>query len=478
MTRLQEVAVDPEPIARFEPLIGHRRAGEVALSLAAAATRLAGRTWWNVNSTARGGGVAEMLWSLLAYARGAGLDARWLVIEGNPEFFHVTKQLHHAAHGMAGDGTPLGDAQREVYETTLAGTADALREIVRPGDIVLLHDPQTAGLAPALLEHGAVVIWRSHIGTGTPNAHTALAWSFLYPYLADVPMLVFSRAAYVPEWCPPERVGVIMPSIDPFSAKNRDLDEERVRGILIQAGLVEGESDAGAAAGPITRPAEIVRVDGPLSWATPLVAQVSRWDPLKDPVGVIWGFAELLETDGLEGTALALVGPDVTSVADDPEAVATLEETRATWQRLPERTRDRVHLVSLPMADITENALIVNAIQRHAAVVVQKSLQEGFGLTVTEAMWKGRPVVASNVGGIGDQIEDGVEGLLLDDPTDPVAFAAALRRVLTDPDLASRLGAAARERVGHEFLPIRHLLDYARLLTALVASDAIPEIAP
>jgi trehalose synthase len=481
MTPLQEVAIDPEPIGRFETLIGEARMRDLALAIDVVTTRFADRTWWNVNSTARGGGVAEMLQSLLAYARGAGIDIRWLVIPGNPEFFRITKRLHHALHGMAGDGSPLGTAEHDLYEETLAPSAYALCEAVRPGDVVLLHDPQAAGLAPALLDHGAVVVWRSHIGADGSNEQTALGWSFLHPYLEHVPMLVFSRAGYIPAWCPPERSAVIMPSIDPFAPKNRELDAQTIHAILAQAGVIEAGPDddrpveaRGGRPVWIDHPAEIVRLGGPLAWETPLVTQVSRWDPLKDPVGVMRGFAELIRTNGLEEPALALVGPDVASVADDPEAVATLEEVRETWQRLPEEVRERIHLVSLPMVDVAENALIINALQRHAAVVVQKSLQEGFGLTVSEAMWKGRPVVASDIGGIGDQIDDGVEGLLLDDPTDPVAFAAALRRVLTDPDLASQLGAAARERVRRDFLPVRHLLDYAALLTRLTgAGDAV-----
>jgi len=199
-----------------------------------------------------------------------------------------------------------------------------------------------------------------------------------------------------------------------------------------------------------------------------LVVQVSRWDRLKDMAGVMAGFARLTEGRFVD-VHLLLVGPDVSGVDDDPEGAHVLAECRTQWQALPEEMRGRVHLISLPMDDIDENAIVVNAIQRHAHVVVQKSLVEGFGLTVTEAMWKRRPVVSTAVGGIQDQITDGRDGLLIADPTDLDAFATALRRLLDDPDLGDRLGATAREHVQAEFLGDRHLGQYVDLFARLAA---------
>jgi trehalose synthase len=175
-----------------------------------------------------------------------------------------------------------------------------------------------------------------------------------------------------------------------------------------------------------------------------------------------------IEPGGGTPPELILAGPNVTSVADDPEAPATLAAVTEGWRELPHEVRSRVHLASLPMADLEENAAIVNALQRRAAVVVQKSLREGFGLTVTEAMWKRRPVVAGAVGGIRDQIEDGESGVLIDDPADLDAVAAAIGRLLAEPEEAARLGEAARERVRREFLAPRHLCDYVDLLAALL----------
>jgi trehalose synthase len=475
MSQVEEVVITPQSITRFGTLLDAehmRKADEVAR---ATARRLEGRAWWNINSTAAGGGVAEMLPSLLAYARGAGIDARWLVITGTPDFFHLTKRLHHALHGMPGDGSPLGDDERAVYDAVMAANAEAILDLVRPRDIVLLHDPQTAGLAPILIRHGAAVIWRCHVGADVPNAQTALAWEFLEPYLQDVAATIFSRQAYVPECCHPARSVVIAPSIDAFAPKNQELDEPTVRAILVHTGLIEGPSGEGqplfqrldGSSARVERQADVVRHGPAPAWDTPLIVQVSRWDPLKDPIGVIDAFAHLVRQGDGHGAELVLAGPNVAAVSDDPEGQATFNAVVTAWHGLPDAIRGRIHLASLPMMDSGENAAIVNALQRHAAVVVQKSLREGFGLTVTEAMWKARPVVASRVGGIQDQIVDGVHGLLIDDATDSGAFAEALGKVLNDHFLATRLGTAARQRVQEEYLGVQHLLRYAELLERL-----------
>ncbi len=475
MPQVEEVAVTPESIARFGTLLGADRMQAAEEAARATVLRLNGRTWWNINSTATGGGVAEMLPSLLAYAQGVGVDARWLVITGTPSFFQLTKRLHHALHGMPGDGSPLGDNERAVYEAVMDDNAGEILEMIRPHDIVLLHDPQTAGLAPVLIRHGATVIWRCHVGADVFNDQTDVAWSFLKPSLEDVAATVFSRQAYVPEWCDPDRTVIIAPSIDAFAPKNQELDGPTIRAILAHTGLIAGELGDGqplfqrldGTTGRVERQADVIRQGAAPAWDTPLVVQVSRWDPLKDPVGVMEAFASLVRQGDDLGAELVLAGPNVSAVSDDPEGQETFNAVVAAWHALPDAIRTRIHLASLPMTDSAENAAIVNALQRHAAVVVQKSLREGFGLTVTEAMWKARPVVASRVGGIQDQIVDGVHGLLIDDATDAAAFAAALGKILKDHSLAARLGTAARERVQEEYLGVQHLMRYTDLLKKL-----------
>jgi trehalose synthase len=214
----------------------------------------------------------------------------------------------------------------------------------------------------------------------------------------------------------------------------------------------------------VDRSADVLHLGRAPAWQTPLVVQISRWDPLKDPTGVIDAFVRVPTEELTEEPHLMLVGPEITGVADDPEAGAVLEATLEHWGKLSAEQRERVHLVLLPSVDTIENATMVNALQCHARVVVQKSLREGFGLTVTEAMWKARPIVASKVGGIQDQIDDEVEGLLVKDPQDLNATAEAIARLLIDDTLAERLGAAAKQRVTKDFLPPRHLLQYATLI--------------
>jgi trehalose synthase len=472
---MTEVGMGAQALARFQPIVGDDRMNGVARWAAVLRERLAGRIVWNVNSTAAGGGVAEMLQSLLPYARGVGIDTRWVVMRGTGEFFRVTKRLHHSLHGSLGDDSPLDVEAHAVYDAVMRENAVELAALVRPRDVVLLHDPQTAGMAPHLIDAGALVVWRCHIGHDTPSAEVERGWSFLAPYLREVPAFVFSRQAYVPEYCDHGKSSIITPSIDAFSPKNQELDASTVRALLVHIGLVAAPPGDGTrtfiredgSPGRVDRRAEMIRVGRAPAWDTPLVVQVSRWDPLKDPIGVMRGFAELVNGSTPAGAELVLAGPDVQAVADDPEGAAVFDEVVTSWRELPDAVRKRIHLASLPMADVQENAAMVNALQRHAAVVVQKSLHEGFGLTVTEAMWKGRPVVASAVGGIQDQIVDGVHGLLAHDPRDLRAFSAALRRVLDDPHYAARIGAAARARVADKFLGLHHLVKYAELIARL-----------
>jgi trehalose synthase len=431
------------------------------------------RVIWNVNSTAAGGGVAEMLRFFLAYTRGAGVDVRWMVIEGTPEFFRITKRIHNFLHGSAGDGGELGDEEARIYRSVTTENAEHLVSAIRPKDVILLHDPQTTGLAHRLKETGATVVWRSHIGAERPNDLVERAWEFLAPHLDAADACIFSRRAYVPAWAKAMRTEVIQPSIDVFSPKNQDLDDATVRAILSHVGLVVDTAKGDAATftrqdgspGRVDHFCEVLSTGPPPRLDAPIVVQVSRWDRLKDPIGVMTGFAEHVaeRTDA----DLILAGPTVHAVADDPEGAEALDDAEAAWRDLPHARRSHVHLACIPMGDIEENAVIVNALQRHATVVVQKSLEEGFGLTVAEAMWKSRPVVASAVGGIQDQIIDGETGILIDDPRDLRAFGDAVLRLLQDHELAERLGSNAHEHVRHHFLANRHALQYVRLFASM-----------
>jgi trehalose synthase len=465
---LLDVEVTPLAPERFRAILAAEPLAQFEQAIERGRDLMAGRTLWTVNSTPRGGGVAEMLRSLIGYVRGAGLDARWVAVTGDAEFFRITKRLHNRLHG-ADDGGALGDRERAVYERHGSMCARQLARRMGPRDVVLLHDPQTAGMIPWLVEIGVPVIWRAHVGLDMPNDLARDAWRFLLPYVAPARAYVFSRPSYAWEGLDPARLTVIAPSIDAFSPKNQAMAFTGVTAVLRAAGLAADHHHASRAVferldgttARVRRTAQLIE-EHALRLDTPLVVQVSRWDRLKDPIGVLTGFVEHVPP-GEEDPHLLLAGPDVTAVADDPEGSAVLAEVEAAWRQLPRAARRRVHLTLLPMEDPDENAVIVNAIQRRADVVVQKSLAEGFGLTVAEAMWKGRPVVASAVGGIQDQIEDGRTGCLVD-PYDTVAFGSRVGSLLADPHAAERMGEAAQARVRDLFLGPRHLSQYVALL--------------
>lgn len=435
----------------------------------------ADRPIWCVNSTADGGGVAEMLRTILSYVRGAGLEARWAVIDGNAEFFAITKRLHNFIHGSPGDGGVLGPHERRVYDEVLAANLPGLLELMAPGTTVLLHDPQTAGLVRPLQEHGCAVAWRCHIGVDRPNEFTHQGWAFVEPLVRQADRLVFSSSLYIPDVFLDRPIAVIPPSIDPFAPKNQDLDGDTVRAILLAAGLLSGGSADAAPVyrrlagdmAPVRCRADLLDGGSAPHPERPIVLQVSRWDRLKDHLGVMKGFlygaSEAVDSD----TDLMLAGPDARSIADDPEGSQVLAELLTAHSALPERLRKRVHIASLPIHDADENAAIVNALQRHASVVVQKSLQEGFGLTVTEAMWKERPVVASAVGGIREQVRDQCTGVLLDDPRDLDVFGQAVSSLLNNPSHACQLAVAGRENVLNRFLHDRHIRQYVEVLAPL-----------
>jgi trehalose synthase len=348
-------------------------------------------------------------------------------------------------------------------------------ELVQPQDVVIVHDPQPAGLIGPLKERvGVPVIWRCHVGIDVPSDLSRRAWDFLRPYVEPADAYVFSRKAFVWEGLDDAKIELIAPVIDAFSAKNQELAPDAVAAILHVAGLnqdgregvptfhrIDGTPER------VERRADMLE-ERPLGPDDPMVLQVSRWDRLKDPLGVIQGFAEHVapETDA----HLVYAGPAVEAVADDPEGSEVLREAKDLYAGLPADVRERVHLACLPMDDLQENAAIVNALQRRADVVVQKSIAEGFGLTVAEGMWKARPVVATRIGGIQDQIVEGVSGVLLDDPADLTRYGEAVGGLLRDPGRARSIGHEAQERVRDEFLAVRSLMQYLDLIERLLSA--------
>ena len=319
------------------------------------------------------------------------------------------------------------------------------------------------------------MIWVCHVGIDVANDLAREAWAFLLDDARAAAASVFTRAAYVWDGLDPARVSIIPPCIDAGSPKNVPIEHPTVEAVLAAAGVIEapvGDPTVRLADGSTIRVAREAAMleEAPVPATAPLVVQISRWDRLKDPIGVLTGFATEVPLD--TGAHLVLAGPQVDTVSDDPEGAEVLAEVSTAWQDLLPHDRARTHLASLPVHDLTENAVVVNALQRRADVVVQKSLAEGFGLTVTEAMWKERPVVGSRLGGIAEQIEHGKSGLLVD-PADLAAFGEALSMLLRDEQFAAEIGHGARQRVRSRFLA-PHFLSAHLELALRVAGVADP----
>jgi trehalose synthase len=468
-----EVAVDERPIRQLRSVLDPTDYASLESALSALREVLDGRRIWHVNSTPRGGGVAELLSTLLPYAADAGVDVRWVVIEGrDDEFFDLTKRIHNMLH-ESDDVDPPRPEDRVAYEDGLGDERDEARRTIARGDVVVLHDPQTAGLAPTLVEHGATVVWRCHVGTDAPGPLARGAWDLLREDVAAAHQAVFTRSGYAWDGLDPDRISVMVPCIDVVSPKNRPLGADAVGAMLHRSAIFDGDREWPSASPfelgdgrsvSITRRARIVD-DLAVPSDASLVVQVSRWDRLKDPAGLMHAFVDSV-LPAQDDAHLVLAGPETEGVDDDPESALVFGEVRQGRQNLSSASRAHVHLVELPMDDEVENSLMVNALQHRADVVVQKSLAEGFGLTVAEAMWKQRPVVASRVGGIQDQIVDGESGLLLDDPNDAEELGRAVNGLLADRARADSIGAAARRRVCDHFLPTHHFQQEAAVIRA------------
>jgi trehalose synthase len=466
------VAFVPRSIVQLEGLARPAHLDRFRKASAAVAGRLEGHTLWHVNSTSEGGGVAELLHQLLGYVIECGIRCRWMVLEGDQDFFRVTKRLHNRLHGSLGDGGPLENEEREGYLRVIHRELTPLLDLARPGDVVVLHDPQAAGLAGPLVDAGMRVVWVCHVGVDAPTDIVRSAWDFLREEVEPAHAYVFSRRGYVWEGLARRKAKVIPPCIDPTSAKNVELGPSDIDAVLGTAGVLStfepkeavGLTLPGLGAVRVRRRASAVE-EAPAPVDAPLVVQVSRWDRLKDHVGVLHGFARHVRRD--LDAHLLLVGPATTSVADDPEGAEILAENVAAWSRLPPRQRASVHVLSLPVEDRLENAVVVNALQRQAEVVVQKSLAEGFGLTVAEAMWKRRPVVGSRVGGIQEQIVDGRSGLLVN-AVDQKAFGKAVSSLIRDVGFAQAIGHAARARVRGRYLPPHFLGAHLELVLRIL----------
>jgi trehalose synthase len=425
-----------------------------------------------VSARSRSGGLAEHLESIVAFARGAGIDARWNVISADDDFFRLVRLLQDDLNGVGETG--YGDAERRLYEEQLAPACAALSELLMPGDVVQLHDAPTAGMIPAVKDAGAYAIWNCRRGSDEVNESVRRVREFLAPYTARADACVFSRREFVWDTGSAGQVRVIPPSVSPLSPKNQELSETAVSAILAAARVQVGAPTDDAlfmrldgSPGRVDRGVELLE-SGRLEPDDEVILQVSQWNRLNDPTTVIDWFVDRLAA---RTTAhLVLAGPALKALADDPLAPAVLDEAVERLRRLPDELRPRVHLAVLAAEDPEESAAVLNALERRAAIVLQQTRGGGYGMTILESMWKGRPVVCSRVGPLRDHVVDGVTGFLRD-PDDAQGLAEAAAQLLADAALRERLGAAAQERVRRHYLLPRELSDIAKLLDDVLASD-------
>jgi trehalose synthase len=410
---LNLVDIATEKLDDYLPLIS----AEHADRLRDLSERLRGYRILHVNATPYGGGVSELLRSALALQRGMGLTVDWRVIAGETKFFEVTKRFHNALQGAQYD---LPNEDRETY---LLQNSFNAHEFGHDYDLVIIHDPQPV---PLLQMHGrgdAKWVWRCHIDTSEPNQQVL---AFLKPFIDEYDALVFTLDKFVPEDLRSHQIKLIPPGIDPLSPKNFDLTPEQCRRIMTWVGVDPSR---------------------------PVMTQVSRFDPWKDPLGVIRIFREARKQ--VPGLQLALLG---SMALDDPEAWDLMKEIRA------ESDGDEDILVSTNLTGIGN--MEVNVFQRSSDVVVQKSIREGFGLIVSETLWKNTAMVAGNTGGIPIQMPEGTGGFLVD-PHDEEMMAERVVELLNDVPLRKRLGEAGREVVREKFLITRYVIDELELLADL-----------
>ena len=397
-------------LEEYIPIVGQG----VIDDLKALAERLEGKTIQHINSTAVGGGVAEILTRMVPLFQELNVNTMWDVIKGGEKFFEVTKKFHNALHGKA------EEISEDDFAVFMETSINNLNEMQCSGDVVYVHDPQPIALVQKKSDNKW--IWRCHVDISSPDR---VVWEFLYSFIARYDAAVFSSPEFSPKMS--IRQFLIPPSIDPLSDKNKELPEDVINMILEKYHIARGK---------------------------PIITQISRFHRLKDPIGVIEAYREVKKYIDCQ---LILAGGGAT---DDPEGIKVYEETKE------KAGSDKdIHILLIP-----QNDMEINALQRASTVIIQKSLKEGFGLTVAEALWKGKPVVASAVGGIPLQVKHKYSGLLCHS-VEGAAFA--LKQLLNSPTFAKKLGENGREHIRNSFLITRHLRDYMLLFLSLYHSEDV-----
>lgn len=450
--------------------------------------QLKGKKVYMVNSTAAGGGVAEMMPRMISIFRELGVDIEWLVMSPDKEeFFGLTKKLHNLIHG-SGDPN-LSESEQELYNSVSRYVANGLKEFVKPEDILVIHDPQPMGAGAILKkEMGLPAIWRCHIGLDEHLPQTRTAWKFLEQHAGPYDHAVFSAPEYIPTYFA-GKSSIIFPALDPLSHKNRAISAHKLVGILVNSGLAKEHNPV--LTSEFDHKAQRLMPDGSFQTATspeelgllfrPIITQVSRWDRLKGFKPLLEGFTLLkkrlksgeLKVEGrqkrrLEIVRLLMVGPDPASIQDDPEGQEVLHDLINFYTSLDNDIQQDVALITLPMNSLKENALMVNAIQRCTTIGVQNSLREGFGLTATELMLKGIPIMAANACGLRLQVRDGIDGRVIQDAENKEEIATTLNEMLADVPNRQNWAKNSEKRVFDEFLVFTQIRNWLRVIANTV----------
>jgi trehalose synthase len=444
------------------------------------------RKVWMINSTDKGGGVAEMMPRLISLLRQLGVDAEWVVVStDNRDFFNLTKKLHNLIHGEKCE--PITQEEKNLYENVNKDNAEQLCKIINHDDIIIIHDPQPIGMIGFMKQKiNAKFIWRCHIGLDTSSDFANLAWDFLQPYAEQFSVSVFSSAEYIPSFLIGKAI-IMQPTIDPLDHKNRELSIHKVVGILCNSNLVTEYNPVFTP--PFAETVKRLQPDGTFQSPLvptdigllfrPLVVQISRWDRLKGFLSLMKGFVELKDNMStysnhsarnvrrLEMVHLVLAGPDPNFVNDDPEGNEVLSELSQYYLSLPPSIQQYISILKLPMSSRKNNELIVNALQRVASVIVQNSSKEGFGLTVTEAMWKSKPVIGTTTCGIKQQIQDNLDGLLIENTFSEKEIASKLSYALERPKEREVWGYYAQKKVIENFLIFSQIKNWLKLFITL-----------
>jgi trehalose synthase len=460
-----------------------------------------------INSTATGGGVAEMLPRILYTMRNYKMDVIWMVItaDDKPEFFNITKKIHNFLHGQNPANLPVkfDEGERALFEEVNKRNADDfVKNYLKKGDIVMVHDPQPVALITAIREKytnkEVPCLWRCHIGFDHETPETNAAWGFLEKYVKQYDLSVFSAKEYAPKFAPDPRI--VYPSLHPLDFKNQFLSFYETEMILARSGVIKMEKKwleddekypykvkMLRADKNFVVPAEDKELVNYGFLERPIFLQISRWDRLKGWSELLEAFADIkMNPDKyvnkdhkdakdhrrfIERMGLVFAGPDSSKIADDPEGLEVFMSLVDRICEYPKEVQKSIAMLSLPLDSRWQNALIVNALQRLAAVVIQNSIREGFGLTLLEAMWKQRPVIASDACGLRQQLRPDIDGVMIFDPTQPKNVAKALFQMIEAGEEKRQVFARnAKKRAIDNFLVYAQVTNYLKCIT-----DIVPE---